>query len=50
MAKKHWISIGIVAVAVVLMVRYFGVGHRDPAAGPAAIGGDHASVTAAVRG
>ena len=34
MAKKHWISIGIVAVAVVLMVRYFGVGHRTPPGQP----------------
>jgi hypothetical protein len=30
MAKKYWILAGIAAVAVILIVRYFAVGHQTP--------------------
>lgn len=30
MAKKYWIAIGVVGVAVLLIVRYFAVGHQTP--------------------
>lgn len=34
MAKKYWILIGVFAVALVLIVRYFGVGHQTPPGQP----------------
>lgn len=34
MAKKYWIVIGVVAVALILAVRYFAVGHKTPSEQP----------------
>lgn len=34
MAKKYWVLTGIVAVVVVLIIRYFAVGHQTPPGQP----------------
>ncbi|HEV2322641.1 MAG TPA: hypothetical protein VGS10_01700 [Terracidiphilus sp.] len=34
MAKKYWIVIGVVAVALILLVRYLAVGHKTPSGQP----------------